>query len=87
MKKPPAHRLSVSLPPDVQAALAAYAAASGMSVNRAIAEWLTTSMEAILFTTDQVQRAKEAPKLAAARVHAYASAMAQVASGAKPPVL
>lgn len=67
-------RLTISLSPELHGLLHAYAEASGCSVSRAVSDWLDSSKEAIAFTASRVQQAKDAPRLAAAQLHAYAAA-------------
>lgn len=73
-------RLTISLTPELHALLTSYADASGCSVSRAVSDWLETSREAIEFTAQRVHAAKAAPRLAAAQLHAYASAVSSPAA-------
>jgi hypothetical protein len=67
-------RFTISLSPELYALVSDYADASGCTLSRAVTDWLETSKDAIHFTAQRVKAAKDAPRLAAAQIHAYAVA-------------
>lgn len=46
--------------------------AGGMSTGRAMAEWLSDTVEAARYLADTLEKARKAPKLVAQQLHAYA---------------
>lgn len=69
-------RLTISVTPEVHAAFSRLAEASGMSLGRAMGEWLEDTLDAVLYTADLVEKARSAPKLVMREIHAYAQGMA-----------
>jgi hypothetical protein len=67
-------RFTISLSPELYSLVSDYADASGCTLSRAVTDWLETSKDAIEFTAQRVKAAKDAPRLAAAQIHAYAVA-------------
>ena len=65
-------RLTISVTPEVHAVFQRLAGASGMSLSRAMGEWLGDTLEAVEFTASKVEQARAAPKLAMREMHAYA---------------
>ena len=68
--KPP--RVSVPVTPEVLEVFQRLAKASNMSTGRAIAEWLGDTVEAAEHMAILMDRAREAPKIVARELHAYA---------------
>ncbi len=75
-------RLTISVTPEVHAAFTRFAAASGLSLSRAMGEWLGDTLEAVEFTARKVEEARAAPKLVMRELHAYALGMADEAGAA-----
>lgn len=73
-------RVTVPVPPDVLSAFKRLAAAQGVSVGRAMGEWLTDTLDGVNAMTDLVQQARRTPHLAARQLHAYAAATADQAA-------
>jgi hypothetical protein len=69
-------RLTITVTPEVHAAFTKLADASGMSLGRAMGEWLQDTLEAVEFTAQKVQQARGAPKLVMREMHAYALGLA-----------
>lgn len=72
-------RLTISVTPEVHQAFTRLAAASGMSLSRAMGEWLGDTLDAVEFVATKVEQAREAPKLVMREMHAYALGMADEA--------
>ena len=67
MAKPPSPsteriRLTISVTPEVHAAFQRMAEVSGMSIGRAMGEWLGDTLEGVEFITGQLAKAREAPR-------------------------
>lgn len=73
-------RLTISVTPEVHATFLRLAKASGMSISRAMGEWLGDTLDAAEFTAVQVEKARTAPAKVARNLHAYTMAMAQEAT-------
>lgn len=69
-------RVSVPVSAEVHDAFQRLAKAGNMSTGRAIAEWLADTIDAAKFMADAMERARAAPKLVAAEMHAYALGLA-----------
>lgn len=69
-------RLTISVTPEVHSAFQRLAAASGMSLSRAMGEWLGDTLDAVEFTAKKVEEARAAPKQVMRELHAYALGMA-----------
>lgn len=69
-------RLTITVTPKVHAAFSKLAEASGMSLGRAMGEWLEDTLEAVVYTAELVQKARAAPKMVMREVHAYALGLA-----------
>lgn len=72
-------RLTISVTPEVHATFLRLSKASGMSISRAMGEWLGDTLDAAEFTAVQVEKARTAPAKVARNLHAYSMAMAQEA--------
>jgi hypothetical protein len=73
-------RVTVPVPPEVHEAFKRLAAASGVSVGRAMGEWLTDTLDGVEAMTELVQRARSAPKLAVRELHGYAMGLTDLTS-------
>ena len=62
-------RLTISVSPEVHATFQRMAAATGVSLGRAMGDWLADTHEAAQFMANAVERAREAPKLALRELH------------------
>lgn len=71
-----AHRISVPVAPDVLAIFERLAKAGNMSTGRAIAEWLADTVEAAQLMASTMERARAAPKIVTAELHAMMLGMA-----------
>ena len=72
--KPP--RVSVPVTEEVLQVFQRLAAASGMSTGKAMAEWLTDTVEAAEYMAQTLERARAAPKVVVREMHAYAMGLA-----------
>lgn len=79
---PPTKPARVSVPVSAEAlhAFQRLAKAGNMSTGRAIAEWLNDTVEAATFMATTLERARAAPKIVAAEMHAYALGLADETS-------
>ena len=71
-----AHRISVPVAPDVLAIFERLAKAGNMSTGRAIAEWLADTVDAAELMASTMERARAAPKIVTAELHAMMLGMA-----------
>lgn len=69
-------RLSITITPEVHAAFRRLADASGMSMGRAMGEWLGDTLEAVEFMADKMEQARAAPRIVMQEMHAYALGLA-----------
>jgi len=69
-------RLTITVTPEVHAAFSKLSAASGMSLGRAMGDWLEDTLDAVKYTADLVEKARAAPKMVMREVHAYALGLA-----------
>lgn len=69
-------RLSITVTPEVHAAFRRLADASGMSMGKAMGDWLGDTLEAVEFMADKIEQARAAPKLVMREMHAYALGLA-----------
>lgn len=74
-------RLTISVTPEVHDTFLLLAKASGMSLSRAMGEWLEDTREGAEFMAQTVQKAREAPKVAARELHAYALGLTELTGG------
>ena len=72
LPKPDRVRVTVPVTPEVLEAFQKIAQATGMSVGKCMGEWLQDTLDAAQFMGETVQKAREAPKLVAQELHAYA---------------
>jgi len=73
-------RVTVPVAPDVLDAFQRLASVSGMSTGKAMGEWLSDTMEGVRMMTELLEKAKQAPKLAARELHAYAQGLTGLTS-------
>lgn len=73
-------RVTVPVPVDVLEAFRRLADVQGVSVGRAMGEWLTDTLDGVNAMTDLVAKARRTPHLAARQLHAYAIATADQAA-------
>lgn len=69
-------RLSITVTPEVHAAFRRLADASGMSMGKAMGEWLGDTLEAVEFMAEKMEQARAAPRLVMQEMHAYALGLA-----------
>lgn len=72
LPKPERVRVTVPVSPEVLEAFQKISKATGMSVGRAMGEWLDDTLDAAQFMGQTVEKARAAPKLVAQELHAYA---------------
>jgi predicted translin family RNA/ssDNA-binding protein len=79
MTSPPSSqniRLTITVTPEVHEAFQRFAKAAGMSLGRAMGEWLGDTVEAAEFTATKMEQARAAPKVVMREMHAYALGLA-----------
>ena len=69
-------RLTISVTPEVHAVFQRFAQAAGMSMSRAMGEWLGDTIEAAEYTAAKMEEARSAPRQVARELHAYALGLA-----------
>lgn len=69
-------RLTISVTPEVHEAFTRLSKASGVSLSRAMGEWLADTLDAVTYTAQKVEEARAAPKLVMRQMHAYALGLA-----------
>lgn len=69
-------RLSITVTPEVHAVFRRLADASGMSMGRAMGEWLGDTIDAVEFMAEKMEQARAAPRLVMQEMHAYALGLA-----------
>lgn len=69
-------RLTITVTPQVHAAFERLSSASGQSMSKCMGEWMADTLEAVEFTADMVEKARQAPKQVMRQVHAYALGLA-----------
>ena len=69
-------RVSVPISPEALEAFERLAKAGNMSTGRAIAEWLNDTLDGVTYMAATMERARAAPKIVAAELHAYALGLA-----------
>ena len=74
-------RLTITVTPEVHAAFRRLADASGMSMGKAMGEWLGDTLEAVEFMAEKMEQARAAPRLVMQEMHAYALGLADDAAG------
>ena len=70
-------RVTVPVAPDVLEAFRRLAAAQGVSVGRAMGEWLADTVDGVEHMTELLQRARTSPKLVVRELHAYATGLTE----------
>lgn len=73
-------RLTISVTPEVHAAFQRLAAAGGRSVGRSMGDWLGDTLDAVEFMAEKLEQARQAPRLVAQEMHAYALGLADETS-------
>ena len=74
---PPSIRLTIPVASDVHAVFQRLAKAGNMSTGRAMAEWLADTVEAAELMASTMERARAAPKIVTAEIHAMMLGMAE----------
>jgi hypothetical protein len=74
--KPKTIRLTIPVSAEAHAAFTRISKATGMPVGRAMAEWMDDTLDAAEFLADTLEKAREAPRLVAQQLHAYALGLA-----------
>jgi hypothetical protein len=76
MTSPPSTvRVTVAVTPEVHDTFKRLAKAGGMSLSKAMGEWLGDTIEAAEFTASKMEEARAAPKLVMREMHAYAQGL------------
>jgi hypothetical protein len=70
-------RVTVPVAPDVLDAFKKLAASQGVSVGKAMGDWLADTVDGVGYMTDLLQKARKAPHLAVRELHAYASGLTE----------
>jgi hypothetical protein len=70
-------RLTISVTPEVHEVFKRFSAAAGMSLSKAMGEWLADTVEAAEFTATKMEQARAAPKIVMREMHAYALGLAE----------
>ena len=70
--KPKTIRVTVPVTPEVQEVFKRLSEASGVSVGKAMGEWLADTSEAAIGMADLLEKARAQPKLVANQIHSYA---------------
>ena len=71
-------RLTISVTPEVHDTFLLLAQASGISISRAMGDWLDDTRDGAAFMAQTVQKAREAPRVAARELHAYALGLSEM---------
>ena len=74
--KPKTIRLTIPVSAEAHAAFTRIARATGMPVGRAMAEWMDDTLDAAQYLAETLEKAREAPRLVAQQLHAYALGVA-----------
>jgi hypothetical protein len=69
-------RLTITVSPEVHQAFKRLSEARSMSISRTMGEWLDDTLDASLYLAEMVEKAREAPRLVAQQLHAYAHGLA-----------
>lgn len=69
-------RLTISVSPEVHDTFTRMAEAGGMSVSRAMGDWLGDTLDAAEHMATLMERARAAPKIVAREMHSYALGLA-----------
>lgn len=69
-------RLTISVSSEVHATFQRLAKGSGMSISKAMGEWLGDTIEAAEFMASKIEQARAAPKIVMQEMHAYALGLA-----------
>lgn len=70
-------RVTVPVAPDVLEAFKRLSAAQGVSVGKAMGEWLADTVDGVGYMTDLLEKARKAPHLAVRELHAYAMGLTE----------
>jgi len=73
---PPSIRITVAVSPEVHEAFKRLSKAGGMSLSRAVGEWLADTVEAAEFMATKMEQARAAPGIVMREMHAYALGLA-----------
>ena len=71
-------RLTISVSPEVHDTFQLLAEASGVSISRAMGDWLDDTRDGAAFMAEIVRKAREAPRVAARELHAYALGLSEM---------
>lgn len=69
-------RLTISVSPEVHETFVRMASSGSMSVSRAMGDWLADTLDAAQHVTVLMEKARQAPRLVAREMHAYALGLA-----------
>ena len=86
MKTPPSQRVRVTVPvtPDTLEAFQHYADAAGISVGRAMGDWLRDQVSAVTYVAVQLEAVHEAPREIALQLVPAAARMDAESAGERP---
>jgi hypothetical protein len=71
-------RLTISVTPEVHDTFLLLAEASGTSISRAMGDWLDDTRDGAAFMAETVRKAREAPRVVARELHAYALGLSEM---------
>ena len=74
--KPKVIRMTVPVSAEAHEAFTRISKASGMSVGKAMAEWMDDTLDAATYLAETLEKAREAPRLVAQQLHSYALGLA-----------
>ena len=70
--KPKTIRVTVPVTPEVQEVFRRLSEASGVSLGKAMGDWLSDTADAAIAMADLMEKARQQPKLVASQLHGYA---------------
>jgi hypothetical protein len=69
-------RTTITITPEVHSTFQRLSKATGMSMSKALGEWLSDTLEAAEFMAEKVEQARAAPGIVMREMHAYALGLA-----------
>lgn len=80
-QKPKTIRVTVPVTPEVQEVFKRLSEATGVSVGKAMGDWLADTAEAAISMADLLEKARQQPRLVAREMHSYALGITDLTSG------
>ena len=78
--KPKTIRVTVPVTPEVQEVFRRLSEASGVSLGKAMGDWLADTADAAIAMADLMEKARQQPKLVASQLHGYALGLTDMTS-------